>query len=171
MYPQVFADWMEFRKNFGDVSKLPTRIFCSPMEEGQEISFEIEKGKTLFVKLKSISPTPDDHGVRDVIFEFNGEQRKVGITDAAFTEAGHAVTIRKANKDAKGELAAPMPGVVVDIKVKEGDEVKEGDPFLVLSAMKMETVVGAPIAGTVKEVCVKGNDNVSPGDLLAIVEE
>jgi len=170
MYPQVFADFMEFRKNYGDLGPLPTRIFCAPMHEGQELSFEIEEGKTMFVKLKSVANKPDENGIVDVVFELNGEQRKIGVTDAAFAKSGRAKTQRKADKGKKGELGAPMPGVVVAVKVSVGDEVKEGEPFVTLSAMKMETVVGAPADGVVQEVCVGTGDTVSPGDLLAVVD-
>ena len=55
---------------------------------------------------------------------------------------------------------------MVDVLVKEGDEVKAGQPVLISEAMKMETEIQAPIAGTVKVVHVAKGDRVTPGDLL-----
>lgn len=54
MYPAVYDDWMKFTNKFGDVSVIPTRYFVAPMKLGEEIFFEIEQGKTLFIKLKLV---------------------------------------------------------------------------------------------------------------------
>jgi biotin carboxyl carrier protein len=63
-------------------------------------------------------------------------------------------------------LRAPMPGLIVDVRVKEGDEVQAGDALLILEAMKMENAMKAPAAGKVKAVYVKPKDNVEKGQLL-----
>jgi len=63
-----------------------------------------------------------------------------------------------------------MPGVVVETRVKPGDDVPAGTPMVVLSAMKMETIVTAPIAGKVGEVCVAAGDDVQAGDLLVSLQ-
>lgn len=57
--------------------------------------------------------------------------------------------------------------MVVEVRVKEGSEVKAGDPICVLSAMKMESVVSSPASGHVKRVGVSENDSISQGDLIA----
>ena len=77
-----------------------------------------------------------------------------------------SVTREKAKKSEKGSVGAPMPGNVVSLKVKEGAMVKKGDPLVVLSAMKMETVVAAPTDGTVRRLAVKPGEDVAGGDLL-----
>ncbi len=64
------------------------------------------------------------------------------------------------------ELKAPMPGLVLDIKVQEGSEVKKGDSLLVLEAMKMENVLKAEADATVKSIRVKGGDAVEKNELL-----
>ena len=63
-----------------------------------------------------------------------------------------------------------MPGVVVDVKVKENDEVKEGETLFILSAMKMETNIKAPVSGTVKRLLINSGDSVEGDDLLASIE-
>lgn len=76
----------------------------------------------------------------------------------------------KAVKGVLGSVGAPMPGTVVDIKVKEGDAVEKGQPLLVLSAMKMEMVVTAPLAGKVKLISVTKNMKLEGDDLLVEIE-
>ena len=62
-----------------------------------------------------------------------------------------------------------MPGVVVDVKFKEGDEVSEGDTLFTLSAMKMEVVIKATVSGTINTMLVNAGDNVEGDDLLAAI--
>ena len=69
-----------------------------------------------------------------------------------------------------GGLTAPMPGKVVDIRVKLGDKVKKGDPIVILEAMKMEHQVNAPETGKVKKIYIKKNQQLDNGDLLMIVD-
>jgi pyruvate carboxylase len=160
---QVFTEWMAFVTTYGDVSVLPTKYFTTPLAIGEEIAFEIEKGKTLYIRLKAIG-TVDATGHRDVMWEFNGEARTIRTPDKA---AGVTVKQRvKADKSAIGQVGAPMPGVVVDVRAKPGQRVDKGAPLVVLSAMKMETVVAAPMAGIVAAVPVAHGDNCEPGDLL-----
>jgi biotin carboxyl carrier protein len=67
-------------------------------------------------------------------------------------------------------ITAQMPGVILKIYVKEGDEVKAGDPLCVLVAMKMENEIRSPIDGTVKEIYISEADKMSVGDKMLIVE-
>ncbi len=68
------------------------------------------------------------------------------------------------------EVSAPMPGSVIEVSVKVGDEVKENDELLVLEAMKMENPIFAPAAGTIKEVKVKEKDTVEAEQVLVVME-
>ena len=63
-------------------------------------------------------------------------------------------------------IKAPMPGLIIDLRIKAGDFVKVGDPLLVLEAMKMENIIKAPGEGTVKQVKIKKGDTVEKGQLL-----
>ncbi len=68
-----------------------------------------------------------------------------------------------------GVVTAPMPGKILDIKVKPGDKVKNGDILVILEAMKMENEIVAPIDGTVKEIRVNVGDNVDRGAVLVVI--
>jgi|ETNmetMinimDraft_2_1059921.scaffolds.fasta_scaffold35688_2 biotin carboxyl carrier protein len=72
--------------------------------------------------------------------------------------------------DEEGVVKAPLPGTIVAINVKAGQEVKKGDSLIKLIAMKMENEVTAPKGGKIKEVKVKNNNNVQKGDVLVVME-
>ncbi len=67
-------------------------------------------------------------------------------------------------------VTAPMPGSVIDVKVKVGDNVGEGDLLLILEAMKMENEVTAPSAGSIKSIHVEKGSTVNTGDLILVIE-
>lgn len=72
----------------------------------------------------------------------------------------------KAKKGVKESVGAPMPGTVMDIRVKDGDTVVKGQPLVVLSAMKMEMVVQSPMNGKVKKVYATKDMKVEGDDLI-----
>ena len=63
-------------------------------------------------------------------------------------------------------IKAPMPGLIIDLRVKAGDAVKAGDPLLILEAMKMENIIKAASDGTVKLVKVNKGDSVEKGQVM-----
>jgi len=63
-------------------------------------------------------------------------------------------------------IKAPMPGLIIDLKIAPGDQVKTGDPLLILEAMKMENIIKSPGDGVVKSVKVKKGDSVEKGHVL-----
>jgi len=68
------------------------------------------------------------------------------------------------------EILAPMPGTIVNVLVKEGDEVLEYQEVVILEAMKMENAIPTPEAGKVKEIKVKVDDKVSTNQVLVVLE-
>jgi biotin carboxyl carrier protein len=68
------------------------------------------------------------------------------------------------------QIVAPMPGKVVDILVKEGDEVLEYQDVLILEAMKMENAIPSPMAGKVKEIKVNNEATVAAQQVLMVLE-
>lgn len=67
------------------------------------------------------------------------------------------------------QVVAPMPGKVLQLKVTEGDSVKEGDTLLILEAMKMENEIIANASGNIKKINVAANDMVDTGDVLMVI--
>jgi pyruvate carboxylase len=135
MYPKVFEDYRKFIQTYGDLSVLPTKYFLSKPEIGEEFHVELEKGKVLILKLLAIGPLSDTTGQREVFYEMNGEVRQVTVDDK--NAAVENTSRPKADPGDSSQVGAPMSGVVVELRVKEGGEVKKGDPLAVLSAMKM----------------------------------
>ena len=68
------------------------------------------------------------------------------------------------------DIKAPMPGLVLDIKIAPGDEVEEGDVILVLEAMKMENMIKSPGAGKIKAIKIEKGEAVEKGQVLIEVE-
>lgn len=86
------------------------------------------------------------------------------------TDSGDPV-VAAAPKSAKKEgVKSPLPGVILDIKVKEGDEVKKGQTVIILEAMKMENNINAHKDGKVASINVKTGDSVLEGADLIIIE-
>ena len=150
---------------YGEVSKLSTDLFLNPMSEGDEVSIDLKAGQRVIVKLVSISPPRDDGQVM-VTFEVNGERWFMPVTDQSVIQ--DADVRRKAS--GPNEVGSPMPGVIVGLKVKEGDSIKEGDPLATLSAMKMETVIPATTSGVVSHIAVNIGDKVEGDDLLIEID-
>ncbi|KZF24743.1 pyruvate carboxylase [Xylona heveae TC161] len=164
MYPKVYEDWQKFVAKFGDLTVLPTRYFLSKPEIGEEFNVELEKGKVLILKLLAIGPLSEQTGQREVFYEVNGEVRQVTVDDK--TAAVDNATRPKADASDSSQVGAPMSGVVVEVRVQEGVEVKKGDPIAVLSAMKMEMIISAPHHGKVGSLQVKEGDSVTSQDLI-----
>ncbi|KAL0579274.1 pyruvate carboxylase [Marasmius crinis-equi] len=162
MYPKVFEEYQGFIEKYGDLSVIPTRYFLGRPDIGEEMHISIEKGKTLIIRLMAVGPVVEGRAQRDVWFEVNGEVRAVSVEDK--NSAVETVSREKATSD-PGSVGAPMSGVVVEVRVKEGMEIKKGDPICVLSAMKMESAVTAPVSGHVKRVVVQEGDSIAQGDL------
>ncbi|MBP2256078.1 pyruvate carboxylase [Virgibacillus alimentarius] len=163
LYPKVFMDYNKFYDSYGDISTLNTPTFFYGMELGEEIEVEIEQGKTLFVKLVSISE-PQLDGTRVVYFELNGQSREVVVKDESIKS--QIETKPKADADNEKHIGATMPGTVIKAICKKGDRVQKGDHLLITEAMKMETTVQAPFAGVIKNIHVNNGDPIEVNDLL-----
>jgi pyruvate carboxylase len=101
-----------------------------------------------------------------------GESRVVAVIDEEKGKEGRNSVVSssrrpKADKSDKYQISCPMAGLVVEMRVKEGSEVKVGDAICVLSAMKMETIVNSAVAGVVSVLAALQSDNLAPGDLIA----
>ncbi|MFA7432285.1 MAG: pyruvate carboxylase [Gemmobacter sp.] len=168
MYPKVFLDYRARHVLYGPVRTLPTRVFFYGMEPGEEITAEIDPGKTLEIRLQTVGDTGPDGEVR-VFFELNGQPRVIRVPD----RAAKPLAARRA-KAADGNpchLGAPMPGAVASVTVTPGMQVKPGTLLLTIEAMKMETGLHAEREAVVKAVHVTPGDQIDAKDLLVEFEE
>jgi pyruvate carboxylase len=167
MYPQVFLDYDKHLKLFDNTSVIPTPAFLYGMQSGDEISIEIEPGKTLILRYLTTGDARPD-GLRTVFFELNGQPREVDVPDR--TVEAKVAKRAKADPANANHVAAPMPGKVSNVAVTVGMAVRPGDRLLSIEAMKMETAVYAPHAGKVAEISVQPNSVVSAKDLLVVLQ-
>lgn len=168
LYPKVFSDYVKTAESYGDISVLDTPTFFYGMTLGEEIEVEIERGKTLIVKLISIGePQPD--ATRVIYFELNGQPREVVIKDESIKSSVQERL--KADRTNPSHIAASMPGTVIKVLTEAGTKVNKGDHLMINEAMKMETTVQAPFSGTIKQVHVKNGEPIQTGDLLLEIEK
>src|SRR5579863_8128821 len=166
LYPDVFVKYDKFRQTYADVSVLPTPAFFYGLASGEEITIEIEPGKTLILKFLTASdPHPD--GTRTLFFELNGQPREVNVRDRALrvVERAHP----KADPADPGQVAAPTAGVISGIAVHANHPVERGAKLLTLEAMKMQSNIYAPISGRITKLLVTPGQHVEAKDLLVTI--
>jgi len=145
---------------------LPTPAFFYGLKSGEEITVEIESGKSLIIKFLTISePHPD--GTRTLFFELNGQPREVNVRDRALrvVERAHP----KADPADPGHVAAPTAGVISGIAVQANHAVERGAKLLTLEAMKMQSNIYAPISGRIVKILVTSGQHVEAKDLLVAI--
>jgi len=163
MYPDVYKQLVEYIKEYGHARVLPTPAFFYGLEPGEEISVEIEEGKTLFVKLITVGE-PNEDGNRTLTFELNGRARETVVRDKSIVS--EAASRPKVDPSDEKQVGAPIPAMVSSVSATVGHKVKKGDKLVVLEAMKMQSTIYAPCDGVIDEVTVKTGDQVDSKDLL-----
>jgi pyruvate carboxylase len=166
MYPRVWLEYAEERGQYGDPGILPTPAFFYGMEPGEEISVELERGKTLIVRYLA-SSEPHEDGTRTVFFELNGQPRSVRVKDDS--RLAQRPPPRKLEPGNPRHVGAPMPGVVLTVSAAVGAKVARGQTLLTLEAMKMQTAVRAEAAGEVAEILVQPGQAVDAKELLVVL--
>lgn len=116
-------------------------------------------------KTYSAELVKSDCETKTFTFKINGRLYTVNLKDK-FDLMLEKMGIANAGAVKLNNLKAPMPGLIVDLKVKAGELVKTGDPLLILEAMKMENVLKSPGEGVIKTVKVKKGDSVEKGQVL-----
>jgi pyruvate carboxylase len=166
MYPDVFVKFSRARTAFGSVEVLPTPQFFYGLERGEEVTVELEPGKSLIIKFLAFSdPQPD--GTRTVFFELNGQPREVTVRDRSVQATVEPRA--KADPAQPGQVGAPIPGAITSISIEAGDTVSKGDRLMILEAMKMQSTIYAPVSGKVTQKLVAVGDKVEAKDLLVVI--
>jgi pyruvate carboxylase len=163
MYPEVHNEFIRFQRDYDDVTVVPTSAFFYGLKPGQEISADIEEGKTLFIKLINVGP-PDKDGTRTVTFELNGQARDAHILDKSIQTKPK--TRAKADVADPAHIGAPIPGIVTALAVSVGSKVTKGDKVITLEAMKMQTTLYANCDGIVDKILAQVGESVESKDLL-----
>ena len=106
-----------------------------------------------------------DHSSKTVTLKINGNNHTVKLKDR-FDLLLEKMGISNTASNKLNHIKAPMPGLIIDLKVKIGDDVKTGDSLLILEAMKMENILKSPGDGKVKNVIVAIGESVEKGQVL-----
>ncbi|MBL7882808.1 MAG: acetyl-CoA carboxylase biotin carboxyl carrier protein subunit [Bacteroidia bacterium] len=120
----------------------------------------IKNNKSYTVELLKAEPAE-----KSFLVKVNGNKYQLNVKDK-FDELLKSLGMDNLNANKVNEIKAPMPGLVLDIRVSEGDEVKKGDAILVLEAMKMENILKSPTDGTIKKINVKKGVAVEKNQVL-----
>ena len=167
MYPKVFEEYYQKRKEYGEVWHIPTINFFYGLKNDEETIIEIDKGKSILVRLLTCSD-PDEDGKRKVFMRLNGQTRIIEIKDQSL----QVVTKEneKADKNNKSHIAAPLQGKLSQLLIKEGDAVKANQPLFIIEAMKMETTITATEQGVVNRVVLQPGKMVKAEDLVLEIQ-
>lgn len=168
MYPQVFLDYRKSYEQFGDVTLLDTPTFFHGIRLGETVTVQIEKGKTLIIRLDEIGE-PDIEGNRILFFNLNGQRREISVKDTSIIST--VQTRKKAEPTNKEQIGATMSGSVLQVLVQKGDKVEKGQPLMITEAMKMETTIEARFDGVVEHLYVADGESIDSGDLLIEIKE
>lgn len=106
-----------------------------------------------------------DHANKIFQIKINGNLYPVEVKDK-FDILLEKMGMTTNNSGKVNNIKAPMPGLIISLKVQQGDHVNAGDPLLILEAMKMENVIKSPGEGTVKAIPVKKGDSVEKNQVL-----
>jgi pyruvate carboxylase len=165
LFPKPYDEYAKATDRWGDVSVIPTEAFWYGLRPGHRLKVEREPGVEVLVELETIGD-PDSAGVRTLHLRVNGHPRPITVRDRSAEVKSTAA--RRADPSAPGHVGSPLPGVVM-LKVAVGDTVKQGQPLVVVEAMKMESTVTSPRDGTVTETAIVTGAAVEAGDLLVVL--
>lgn len=132
------------------------------VEIGNQSFHVIHKNKSYRAEVLSF-----DKQAKSLTVRINGSKYNVEVKDKLDLLLERLGMDKLAANEVK-DIKAPMPGLVLDIMVNEGDEVKKGDQVMILEAMKMENVLKSPGDGTVKSIKVKKGEGVEKNQVMIL---
>lgn len=167
LYPKVFEEYWNKKNLYGEVWHIPTLNFFYGLRNDEEVLIEIDKGKSILVRLLT-SSEPDQEGRRKVFMRLNGQTRIIEIQDAGIKVTVHEN--EKADRSNPQHVAAPLQGKLSQFLIEEGEEVKPNQPLFIIEAMKMETTITALKPGKVGKLVLTAGKMVKADDLVLVLE-
>jgi pyruvate carboxylase subunit B len=169
MFPDMGREFLQQRRD-GTLQPevlAPLSSTAKPKMEGIATEFKIDvHGETYDVAITGVGTS--GAGKRKIYLSLDGMPQEV--TFEALNEYIAENSGKRKQASAPGHVSAAMPGNVVDVLVKEGQNVAAGQAVLITEAMKMETEVHANIGGVVKHIYVAKGDRITPGEILIEIE-
>ena len=167
LYPKVFTDAYNNHVKYGNVMNIPTKNFFYGMDIGEEIMVELDRGKNVLISLM-LKGDPDEAGNVSIFFKVNGQLRNVIVKDTS-VKVDKVENVKADASDPK-QIGAPLQGLLSNVLVKKGQEVKRNQPLFVIEAMKMETSVTATEEGVVDRIQLNGGSLVNSDDLVLVLK-
>ncbi|PIF01904.1 MAG: hypothetical protein CR979_01700 [Propionibacterium sp.] len=167
LFPGPTKQFQDNRKEYGDLSTLPTLPYLYGLAPGVEYGVQLTKGVRLLVSLKAIGE-PDQRANRTVMCQLNGQLRPMRVRDESIDS--HIAAAERANPNNAGHVAAPYAGAVT-VMVDEGDQVNAGQAVATIEAMKMEAAINAPVAGIVQRIVLEDTTQLEGGDLVLVIKQ
>lgn len=158
-----WLDDKEFRLNLEEKTK--NTILVSLGKRKHRVSFEFLSSDEVLLGI--------DGKIYDIVIDSNSLYYSVCVNGKFFKVERKSilkVLERKVERPEKKDIRTSMPGRVVKVFVEEGSQVKEGQPILVLEAMKMQNEIKSPQSGVITRINPKAGDSVETGSLLFSVE-
>jgi pyruvate carboxylase subunit B len=168
LYPVTGKRFLNWK--YGN-QEIPDDVKPKTMEQVEAEDELVRKALSGELTAKAKKDKPTNLRAFDVYVD--GEYFDVEVADPNMKGGGTTIKkkeIQAAETDDSGSLKAPIPGMIVELKVKIGDTVNAGDTVVVLEAMKMFNNLEAPCSGEVKEINFKVGDSVAKGDILCQIE-
>ncbi|WP_026775141.1 pyruvate carboxylase [Polaribacter sp. Hel_I_88] len=163
LYPKVFTEAFNKHLKYDNLTNLPTKNFFYGMEIGEEITVDLDKGKTVLITLDSIGET-NEEGMITIYFKVNGQGRTVEVKDESIKV--NIIKNTKIDKNNASQIGAPLQGLLSNILVKNGEKVSKNQPLFIIEAMKMETTITANNEGTINKIVLKAGNMVNSDDLV-----
>lgn len=167
LYPKVFTDAFNKHLKYDNLTNLPTKNFFYGMEIGEEITVDLDKGKTVLITLESIGET-NEEGMITIYFKVNGQGRTVEVKDESIKV--NIIKNAKVDKNNTSQIGAPLQGMLSNILVKNGEKILKNQPLFIIEAMKMETTITANENGVIKNIVLKERTMVNSDDLVLELE-
>lgn len=177
LFPNIAIEYFQAR----EAGKLQPEPLDEVVEEAKKSETHLAPsefkitvhGETFHIKVAGTGHKSEE--VRPFFIKVDGKMQEVMVeslvevlpsSDGVIEENKSSIHSSRPKASKKGQVTTAMPGRVVKINVKEGDEVKTGDTLCVVEAMKMENEVHTPVDGVVKSIYIKEGDNVNPDETL-----